>query len=140
MNDEAMTVQSAIRDETASLPLTAEQLAVYRRTAQERRRAEERTVSRRRRRAWTLSRSAATLLKKEYQATRVAVFGSLIHKGCFTLWSDVDIAAWGVRPQDTFRAIGAMIGLDPDIQVNLVDVGACRPALLAVIEREGVTL
>jgi predicted nucleotidyltransferase len=139
MDDGRRTSRAEIRSEV-TLTLTAEQLAVYRRTAQERQQAEEQAVSRRRQRAWRLARRVAALLKKEYQATRVVVFGSLIHKDCFTLWSDVDIAAWGIRPQDTFRAIGAMIGLDPEIQVNLVDVGACRPALLAVIDREGVNL
>jgi hypothetical protein len=64
----------------------------------------------------------------------------LVHEGCFTLWSDVDIAAWGIAPEDTFRAIGAVMDLGGDIEVNLVDMGACRPSIRAVIEREGVEL
>lgn len=50
------------------------------------------------------------------------------------------IAAWGIRPECTFRAIGAVMDMDADIEVNLVDVEACRPWLLAVIEREGIEL
>ena len=123
-----------------SSQLTPQQLAAYRRTAQELWRAEQRAASRRRLRAWRLARRAASLLKKDYGATRVVVFGSLIHKGCFTRWSDIDIAAWGIQPQDTFRAIGDMVSLDPEIEVNLVDVAACRPSLLAVVEREGKDL
>jgi hypothetical protein len=69
-----------------------------------------------------------------------AVRGSLIHEGCFTRWSDVDIAAWGISPDATFRAIGAVMNLEPDIIVSLVDVETCRPSLLAVIEREGIEL
>lgn len=123
-----------------SLQLTAEELATYRHTAQERWQAEQQEVARRRLRAWRVARRAASLLKKEFGATRVVVFGSLVHKDCFTAWSDVDLAAWGIRPQDTFRAIGAILGLGKDIEINLVDVESCRPSLLATIEREGIDL
>ncbi len=68
------------------------------------------------------------------------VFGSLVRPHCFTLWSDVDIAAWGLSPKDTFRAIGAIMDLDAEIEVNLVDIGTCHPELLASIEREGIEL
>jgi predicted nucleotidyltransferase len=67
-------------------------------------------------------------------------FGSLIRKGSFTQWSDVDIAAWGIEPVDTFRAILTIYESHPDIDVNLVDITMCRASLLAVIEREGVDL
>jgi len=68
------------------------------------------------------------------------VFGSLVHEECFTPWSDVDVAAWGIRPEDTFRAIGAVLDIDDEIEVNLVDMGACPEWLRSVIEREGVDL
>lgn len=125
---------------TTSGQLTPADLAGYRRTAQTRWRTEQQEVSRRHRLAWRLARQAASLLREEYHVTRVVAFGSVTHKDRFTRWSDVDIATWGLRPQDTFRAIGAMVGLDPNVQVNLVDVAICLPALLAVIEREGVEL
>ena len=57
-----------------------------------------------------------------------------------TPWSDVDIAAWGIQPRDTFRAIGMVMDLDAEIELNLVDVGACSASLLATIEREGVAV
>jgi len=120
--------------------LTAQELAEYRRGARARWEQEQRNLTRRRERAWVLARRVATLLREEYDATRVVVFGSLAQEGGFTRWSDVDIAAWGIRPEDTFRAMGAVMDLDSEIQMNLLDVGACRPSLLAVIEREGVDL
>jgi hypothetical protein len=67
-------------------------------------------------------------------------FGLLVHEGWFTPWSDVDIAAWGIQPEDTFRAIGVVMDVSREIEVNLVDVGACSPSLRATIEREGVEL
>ncbi len=68
------------------------------------------------------------------------VFGSLVREHGFTPWSDVDIAAWGISPKDTFRAIGAIMDLDTDIEMNLVDIGTCRPELLASIEQGGIEL
>ena len=91
-------------------------------------------------RAWALARQAAVLLREEFAVERVVVFGSLVHEGCFTPWSDVDIAAWGIRPQDTFRAMGRVMDLDAEIELNLVDVGTCSDSLLMTIEQEGVAL
>jgi predicted nucleotidyltransferase len=66
------------------------------------------------------------------------IFGSLVHSGCFTAWSDVDIAVWGLRPEETFCAIGVAMDVDAEITVTLVDVTACSPALEEVLEREGI--
>lgn len=120
--------------------MTAEEMAEYRATAKRRWEQSQRGLSQREERAWKIAQHAAILLKEQFGATRVVVFGSLVHKDCFTHWSDVDIAAWGISPEDTFWAISAVIGLDVHIAVNLVEVGTCRPSLLAVIEREGVEL
>ena len=58
----------------------------------------------------------------------------------FTLWSDVDIASWGLRPEDTFRAMGDVYGLDPEIPLNLVDPNAASPSLVETILKEGIEL
>jgi predicted nucleotidyltransferase len=79
-------------------------------------------------------------LKKRFGVRRVAVFGSLVRDGCFTRWSDVDLAAWGLKPEHTFQAMGLVRELDNEIELNVVDVGACSPVLLAVIEDEGIEL
>ncbi|MGB9887222.1 MAG: nucleotidyltransferase family protein [Moorellales bacterium] len=115
-----------------------EELALYRATARIRQAREQERLDRRRERAWEAARRAAALLKGQFGATRVVVFGSLLRPEAFTLWSDVDLAAWGLRPEDTFKAIGAVLDLDDEIEINLVDMGACRASLRAVIEREGV--
>ena len=122
------------------LEVSPEEMAVYRATARRLQEQEKQDLARLQERAWQVARGAATLLKEQFGATRVAAFGSLVHKDGFTRWSDVDIAAWGIRPEDTFRAIGAVMDLGTEFEVNLVDVGACRPSLLAAIEQEGVEL
>jgi predicted nucleotidyltransferase len=122
------------------LDLTPEQIAQYRNHAQQRRQQERPQIEKRRKKAWQAAHEAAALLKEDFNATRVVLFGSLARETGFTLWSDVDIAAWGLAPEDTFRAIGAIMDLDTSVPVNLVDVNTARPSLLETIEREGIAL
>lgn len=124
----------------AARDITPEQMAAYKEGARRRQERERQALRERERRAWELARQAATALREQFGATRVVVFGSLVHPGWFTPWSDVDIAAWGIKPEDTFRAIGVVMDLDTDIAINLVDVGACSASLLQTIERDGVPL
>ena len=122
------------------LDISPEKIAVFRKTAQRRREREREEIERRKEKAWAAARRATTLLKEQFHATRVVVFGSLVHDGCFTRWSDVDIAAWGIAPEDTFRAIGAVMDMESPLDVNLVDVSTCRPSILEMIKEEGVDL
>lgn len=120
--------------------LTPEDVAAYRAAARRRGEQEQRHLALRKRRAWTLARRAAAVLREEFDAERVVVFGSLVQEGCFTPWSDVDIAAWGIHPHDTFRAMGTVLDLDAEIEVNLVDVETCSASLRTAIEQDGVVL
>jgi predicted nucleotidyltransferase len=124
---------------TASTVTPAE-MAAYRATARCRQERERQELAQRQARAWEVARCAAARLKAQFGVDRVMVFGSLVRAGCFTPWSDVDIAAWGLSPQDTFRAMGVVMDLDTAMAINLVDVGTCRPELLVSIEQEGIEL
>lgn len=90
--------------------------------------------------AWDLARKAATLLKKQYGASKVVVFGSLVDEARFTRWSDVDLAVWGVPDQWFFAAVGAVTALSAELKVDLVDPASCRESLRKAIENEGITL
>lgn len=99
-------------------------------------------VAERRERAWKIARSVAEFLKMRYWAKRVVVFGSLTQKTSFTPWSDVDLAVWGIAPEDYFSAAGAAMdmGLDSGIKVDLIDPETCSPEFQAHIEKDGVEL
>lgn len=120
--------------------VTQEQMAEYRAAARQRVEEDRRALAGRRQRAWDVARRVAALLRRRFGVSHMAVFGSLLHEDRFTRWSDLDLAVWGLRPEETFRAMGVAMEADAEIQVNLVDVGTCRPSLLAVIEREGQDL
>lgn len=122
------------------ISLSPEKLVQYRQAAVSRLDARASRIKPRTTQAWQLARRAARLLRAQFHATRVVVFGSLVHEKRFHEWSDIDLAAWGISSKDTFRAIGAVMDLDPGFEVNLVDVNACQPSLLAAIEREGKDL
>lgn len=125
---------------SVNLKLSPEKMAIYRTTAKRRWEETRQQRIQRKIKAWELARVAANLLKEQFSATKVMVFGSLVRDDCFTLWSDVDIAAWGISPRDTFLAMDMVRNCDRDIELNLVDVGACKPELLASIEKEGILL
>ena len=125
---------------TPVLDLSPAKLDQYRRTAVRRQKMRVSKIKPRMEKAWKLARKAAKVLREQYHAKRVAVFGSLLHESRFTEWSDVDIAVWGLAPDQTFRAIGTVMDLDSSFEINLVDVNTCTPSLLKAIEQEAVDL
>jgi predicted nucleotidyltransferase len=116
-----------------TISISPEEMEKYKRTARERWQAEQ---------AWELARRAAALLREQFDVPRVMVFGSLVHPDGFTLWSDVDLAVWGLTSSNWLKAIGAVRRLPgvEEIELDIVDVTMCSDKLLAVIEREGKPL
>ena len=123
-----------------ALQIPADQMEKYKRTARKRWHQEQIQRQKRREQAWHLARQAATLLKAQYNTSKVVLFGSLTHPDRFTKWSDVDLAAWGLTSKNWLHAMAAVRDLSAEIQLNLVDVSSCTSELLAAIEREGVLL
>ncbi len=102
--------------------------------------ASERKLGERRRQAWCVARKAARLLRREFGATKVVVFGSLVHDWPYTAWSDIDLAAWGISDDRFYSAVAAVTGLSPDFKVDLLETQSCEPTLRAVVESDGVEL
>ncbi len=121
-----------------TLQISPSQLEIYRRTAREREADLRRQVAERREHAWNLAHQAAQILKEEFGASRVVVFGSLIHPDKFHFHSDIDLGVWDIK--DYFRAVARLMDLDPQIEFDLVPVEDARPGILAVIEQEGKAL
>lgn len=90
--------------------------------------------------AWEVARAAAEMLRREFSATRVVAFGSLVHRDWFTRWSDIDLAAWSIPPELFFRAVAAVIGFSAEFNVDLVPPDDVRPSIRRAIELEGVDL
>jgi predicted nucleotidyltransferase len=117
------------------------ELEKYARTAQTRALARRAQLEARRNRAWAVARHAAVLLKEQFGAKRVVLFGSLTRgPGRFYARSDIDLAVWGLDERIYLRAVARLLDLDPEMEVDLVEAEFVRPALLAAIWREGVEL
>jgi predicted nucleotidyltransferase len=112
-----------------------ESLAVYRQTARERARRTAQARRQRRETAWEVARAAAALLKSRYHAARVVAFGSLIQSDRFHLWSDVDLAVWGLAPADYFEAVARVLDIGGEIKVDLLMAEKCKPFLREAISK-----
>ena len=99
-------------------------------------------VSRRWDLAWHIARTAARLPREHFGATKVVVFGSLVHRAWFTPWSDVDLAVWGISPEKYFRAIGAVrdFGAEFGFKLDVIDPAECAREMLRSIQSEGTEL
>jgi predicted nucleotidyltransferase len=99
-------------------------------------------VDRRWDQTWDIARRAARLLREQYGAARVVVFGSLVHRDWFTPWSDIDIAVSGVPAGKFYRAIGAAydIGAEAGFKVDVIDPAECSPEMLQSVLTEGMEL
>ena len=79
-----------------------------------------------RQRAWQTVHRVADMLYKDFGATDVAVFGSLAERESFTKWSDIDIAVWGIRSEEYFRAVWEAEEISRLFKVDLVDFESCK--------------
>lgn len=123
-----------------TLQLTPEQMTGYREGYRRRRDLRQQALAARHARAWQVARAAATLLKEQFGAAQVAVFGSLLRPDRFRERSDVDLAVWGLDERMYLKAVSRLLDLDPEISVDLVEAEFAAPRLRAVIEQEGVML
>lgn len=114
--------------------------AQFRETAKRRKALEEQYRRERVNRAWEIARQAAVLLRHQFGCKQVAVFGSLLQPELFHMYSDVDIAVWGIHPQSYLRAVAQVTSLDSDISVDLIAVEEASESLRKHIEEEAQTI
>ena len=122
------------------MELPSEAMAVYRATMMQRQEREQRALYERREQAWQVAQQAATLLKEEFGATQVVLFGSLIHGHWFSKTSDIDLAAWGLKDEAYFIVVARLQDLSPEFKVDLVAMEHCPSTLHETILKEGKRL
>ena len=125
-----------------ALELTPVEQMAYRPSAviEQRQRAGNLLIEERWRQAQLLARQAAALLREEFGASRIQLFGSGTQRPRFTLWSDVELVVWGIPPQRFYAAVAAVTGISADIGVDLIDGDQCSQALRMAIEQDGTEL
>jgi predicted nucleotidyltransferase len=116
--------------------------AAYYRTARRRAREAEVCWAERRERALAAARRAAAVIHARYPQARVRMhlFGSTLYPDSFGPHSDVDLAVEGVGWPDDLRLWSQLEALEPEFEIDLVDVAIASPSLRAYIDREGEEL
>jgi predicted nucleotidyltransferase len=87
--------------------------------------------------AWHTTQRIAEFLRREYQPTRIVVFGSLVHPEVFGLHSDIDIAVEGIPWPAYLRAWNEIEELAPEFKVDLIDMAIVSDRLRQRITDEG---
>jgi predicted nucleotidyltransferase len=102
------------------MEITEEKLRKYRETARRQWDKDQRRLDERYQKAWHLAHAAAKILRNEFGANEVFVFGSLVHRELFHLGSDVDLAVSGIDPSCYYRAVGRLLALDSEMEFDLL--------------------
>ena len=91
-------------------------------------------------RAWQTAHQVATMLYEDFDATQVAVFGSLAGQKWFSNGSDIDIAVWGMPPDLYFRAVAQTIGFSQEFRIDLVNFDNCKGQFRERIQNQAVPI
>lgn len=90
--------------------------------------------------AWNDARKAAEILKDEYGARDVWIFGSLTDKNRFHKRSDIDLAEAGIPDNKFYSAYAHITRLVKDCDIDLVDKDNCKEYIKKAIEKEGIKI
>ena len=119
--------------------LSPEELAEYRQRLDEHfqnRKVDEALLQR----AWQTAHRIAAMLYEDFEATQVAVFGSLAQGTWFSKSSDIDIAVWGIPSDKYFRAVWEAEDTSRLFEVDLVDFESSTTLFRERIESQAVRI
>jgi predicted nucleotidyltransferase len=113
------------------LNVPSEQMQQYILTAKSRQKKRLADLEQRRLHGFEIAKTAAQILKTEFSASRVVVFGSLLSES-FHETSDLDLAVWSLPEKSYFKAVARLLSLS-DFEVDLVEVQYASPEILDAI-------
>jgi predicted nucleotidyltransferase len=90
----------------------------YRTAARQRRQARATRLGLRRERELQIATEASGILKRQFGAGRVVLFGSLLLPDGFHQRSDIDLVVWGLAEKDHFRAVARLLSLDREFSID----------------------
>ena len=101
-------------------------------TARRQHRHEQATLQQLRSQVLAIAQTAAHILREEFGASRVVVFGSVLDETRFHATSDLDLAVWGLPPANYIKALARLMTLS-DCAIDLVEAETASPAVLVGI-------
>jgi uncharacterized protein len=118
--------------------VTPEKMRQYRESARKRQAAAVARLDERFQLGRQIARELAELLRSEFGAERVVLFGSLTDRDLFHERSDIDLAAWGIPEQRYLAAVGAVTGVHTAFVVDLARMEEASERLKEVVASEGI--
>jgi predicted nucleotidyltransferase len=115
-------------------------LSPYLMNAGKRRREQEEAVKVRYRKAFSLARQAANLLRTTFSAEKVVLFGSVAQEELFHSRADIDLAVWVLPGNLYFKAVGQLQALDPEISIDLILFEEAPESLQRTILGHGIEI
>lgn len=119
--------------------ITPEKMAVYQASACARQVQKRQQLLLRQQQGLQIAHQAARLLKEQFGATRVVLFGSLLDLDQMHPHSDVDIAVWGLHESDYLQAVAQLLDLS-DFSVDLIEAEYAPPKFLKSVHDTGIEL
>lgn len=113
------------------LNVSLEQMQQYILTARARQQQRVATLKQRRQHGFKIAKTATQILKTEFGASRIVVFGSLLSEN-FHETSDLDLAVWRLPEKSYFKAVARLLSLS-NFEVDLVEVQYASSEILAAI-------
>jgi predicted nucleotidyltransferase len=86
------------------------------------------------------ARELADLLKADFGATEVILFGSMCALDTIHLGSDIDLAVWNLPAPDYFAALGQLLVQSMGFDIDLVRMETAPLSLKIHISKEGLVL
>ena len=117
--------------------LSSEQMRPYILSAKRREQNRLEILQKRRQQALEIAKIAAEILKKEFGAEKIILFGSLLNDN-FHENSDIDLAVFGLSEKQYFKAVARLISLS-EFEFDLVEFQYANPEIAKAIS-EGIIL
>ena len=90
--------------------------------------------------AWKVAYDIASLLYNEFNAKKVAVFGSLTEPICFTESSDIDIAVWGLTDEEHTKATDRVWDMETRFKIDLIDIETSKEFFLKRVQQHAIPI
>lgn len=101
-------------------------------TARRRQQQRQSRLSQRWQAASNVAVQASQVLKQEFAAKKVVLFGSALRQEDFHEGSDIDLAVWGLPPKLYFQAVARLLDLS-DFSIDLVEAEGAKDYLQQAI-------
>lgn len=120
-------------------PLSPDQLRLYQAAARQRQAIAQAQLLQRQQEGLQIAQKAAILLKTQFGAQKVVLFGSLLNVQRMHSSSDIDLAVWGLDPNRYYQAVAALLDLS-NFSVDLIEAEIAPLKILAEIQTYGLEL